>query len=92
MKSKTLYILLAIVVLIIVAFGFSMAGLINESNKCTKTPFTYGLNRITNMQGDIAYTFCSCQIQDGPPFTFDNDGVYVQTLQDILNPSYSNVS
>jgi len=66
-----------IVILMIAAFTVVIAKLINENSQCTSNPFVYGAGRIENA-GKQAYTSCSCTIEGGGEFWFDDEEVYAK--------------
>ena len=80
--SKKLVYLGIIMILIIAGFTIVMAKLINQNSQCTSNPFVYGASRIESSQGP-ANAFCSCQLNNGGAFWFDEEKVYTE------NPLFS---
>ncbi len=73
--------------LMIMAFIYTMAGLINENAQCVDNPFVYGASRIESSQGDPK-VMCSCEMINNGAFWFDDEEVYMenphsQTLDNI---------
>ena len=73
------------VILIIMGLTIVIAKLINENSQCTSNPFVYGASRIEKV-GDPVSTFCSCVIEGGGTFWFDEEKTYTE------NPLFSGVT
>lgn len=63
-------------VIIILLFCAAMFKVIQENDKCTSNPFSYGAKRIISKDP----YYCSCR-SVGWSFTFDENGIYEDDLK-----------
>ena len=85
MNQRTKFILfITFVGIIIVAFSFTLAGLIKQNSECISNPFIYANKLIIDSKGEYVYTVCSCEVGSIGNFYFDNKGLYEE------HPLYQN--
>ena len=87
-KDKKLILIVALFIIIILAFGFTMVKLINENQECIINPLVYGAKQISK-QGITV--LCTCEIEEDnyDPFWFNNETMEVVGQELTFNYNYT---
>ncbi len=74
MKVKKIYLLIFVIIVLMIFFGYTMMRLINANKECNENPFTYGARLMNQKETPI---LCACNSFDGEiSFWYDEKGMY----------------
>jgi len=80
-KSKSIYLIVIAVIILIFCFGAVMMKIINDNTECTVNPLVYGAKLFSDQGVPIVCT-CEILLPNHADFSFNNESI------EVISPNY----